>query len=64
MTDDAIAKKILRFVKQLDGGETDDVVLKAAIAHKWMDRHGRPTPDGRDLVSSFDDLSRITSQRH
>jgi hypothetical protein len=64
MTDDAIAKKILRFVRQLDGGESEDVILNSAIAHNWIDRQGRPTPDGRDLVSAFDDLSRISSQRH
>ena len=59
VTDDAIAKNILRFVRQLDGVENDERVLEAAIAHRWLDRKGNPTPDGRRLIDSFDMLQRI-----
>ncbi len=59
MTDDAIAKNILKFVRQLDGDDTEERVLQAAIAHRWLDHHGLPTPDGRRLIDSFDTLQRI-----
>jgi len=59
VTDDAIAKNILKFVRQLDGVDSDEGVLKAAIAHRWLDRRGAPTPAGRKLIDSFDTLQRI-----
>ena len=63
MTEDAIAKTILKFVRQLDGAETDEGVLEAAITRRWIDNLGHPTPDGRELIRSFDDLGRF-SQSH
>ena len=62
MTDDVIAKSILKFVRQLDGAETDDRVLEAAISRRWLDRQGMPTPDGRRLVDEFDTLRNIGRQ--
>ena len=62
MTDDVIAKSILKFVRQLDGAETDDRVLEAAIARRWLDRQGMPTPDGRRLVDEIDTLRNIGRQ--
>jgi hypothetical protein len=59
VTDDAIAKNILKFVRQLDGADTDERVLEAAISRRWLDRRGRPTPDGRKLMSEFDMLQKI-----
>ncbi len=59
MTDDAIAKNILKFVRQLDGVDADDLALQAAIAHRWLDQKGEPTPDGRKLIDEFDTLNRI-----
>lgn len=59
MTDEAIRKDILKFVRQLDGVEADDLALKAAIAHRWLDKKGSPTPDGRKLIDSFGTLQRI-----
>ena len=59
MTDDAIAKNILKFVRQLDGADSDERVLASAIERRWLDRTGLPTPDGRRLIQSFDDLQRI-----
>lgn len=59
MTDDLIAKNILKFVRQLDGADTDERVLEAAIAHRWLDRQGVPTTDGRKLIDSFDTLNQI-----
>lgn len=56
MTEDGIAKNILQFVRKLDGGDNDEGVLKAAIARKWLDAKGAPTPAGRQLIRSFDDL--------
>ena len=57
VTEDGIARNILRFVRKLDGGESDDTVLKAAIARRWLDAKGAPTPEGRQLIRSFDDLT-------
>jgi len=59
VTDDVIAKNILKFVRQLDGADTDELVLKSAIERRWLDRRGLPTADGRDLIRSFDDLQKI-----
>ena len=59
MTEDALARKILKFVRQLDGGETDQRVLEAAVARRWLDARGRPTADGRRLVDEFDTLGSI-----
>lgn len=59
MTDDAIAKNILKFVRQLDGVENDDCVLQSAIAHRWLDKKGLPTADGRKLIDSFDTLEKF-----
>ncbi len=59
MTDDVIAKTILKFVRQLDGAETDDRVLEGAIARRWLDRQGLPTADGRKLIDEFDTLQNI-----
>lgn len=59
MTDDAVTRNILKFVRQLDGFDTDERVLEAAIAHRWLDRQGLPTPDGRKLIDEFDTLQRI-----
>ncbi|MEK7265382.1 MAG: hypothetical protein AAB227_04700 [Pseudomonadota bacterium] len=59
MTDDVIAKSILKFVRQLDGAGTDDRVLESAIAHRWLDGKGLPTPDGRKLIDEFDTMRKI-----
>jgi hypothetical protein len=59
VTDDVIAKNIMKFVRQLDGADTDELVLKSAIERRWLDRCGLPTADGRDLIKSFDDLQKI-----
>lgn len=59
MTDDAIAKNILKFVRQLDGADSDELVLKSAIERRWLDRKGLPTPDGRRLIDEFDVLQKI-----
>lgn len=59
MTDDTIAKNILKFVRQLDGADTDEGVLKAAIQRRWLDKRGLPTADGRRLMSEFDTLQKI-----
>ncbi|MCA8889694.1 MAG: hypothetical protein KDA46_12740 [Parvularculaceae bacterium] len=59
MSDDAIIRHILKFVRQLDGDVGDDAVLRMAINHHWLDQNGRPTPDGRNLIESMDTLQRI-----
>lgn len=59
MTDDVITKHILKFVRQLDGAETEKSVIEAAIAHRWLDHRGKPTADGRRLVDEFDTLKSI-----
>lgn len=59
MTDDALTKvRILKFVKLLDGGESEETVIKSAMNRKWLDQRGSPTTDGRQLVHSFDKMSR------
>lgn len=63
MTDDAIAHDILKFVRQLDGGDSPESVLRAAIARRWLDTRGSPTPDGRRLIRSLDDLHRVSGPR-
>ncbi len=59
MTDDSITRNILKFVRQLDGAETEEGVLEAAISRRWLDRKGLPTPAGRRLVDEFDTLEKI-----
>jgi hypothetical protein len=59
VSEDAIAKHILKFVRQLDGGDDDDVIFRTAINRRWLDNSGRPTPHGRDLIQSFHELERI-----
>lgn len=56
MSEEGIARHILQFVRKLDGGDSDEGVLKAAIAHNWLDAKGAPTPEGRQLIRSFNDL--------
>lgn len=63
MSDDIIAKDILKFVKLLDGGESEDSVFRAAVARNWLDRHGAPTHDGRQLIRSFEPLWRVEQFR-
>lgn len=60
MTEDGIAKHILQFVRKLDGGDSEEGVRQAAIARRWLDVKGAPTPEGRQLIRSFKDLG----QRH
>lgn len=59
VTDDTIARSILKFVRQLEGCDTDESVLAAAIEKRWLDKRGAPTPDGRRLIDSFETLNRI-----
>lgn len=63
MTDDAIAKTILKFVRQLDGGDTEESVLEAAIARHWLTLEGYPTPAGLKLIDEFVTMEQITRQR-
>lgn len=56
MTEDGIARHILQFVRQLDGGDNEETVRKAAIARNWLDQKGAPTLKGRQLIRSFQDL--------
>ncbi|MEQ1929317.1 MAG: hypothetical protein ABL957_02130 [Parvularculaceae bacterium] len=61
MTDDAITKvKILRFVKLLDGGDSEETVMEQAIHRNWLDTFGAPTLDGRQMIRSFDQMTRFT----
>ena len=63
MTDDAIAKTILKFVRQLDGGETEESVLEAAIARHWLNHEGYPTPAGLKLMDEFVTMEKVTRAR-
>ncbi len=59
MSDDAIRRDILKFVKLLDGGETDDLVREAAINRNWLSPKGDPTTEGIRLAHSFHRQSQI-----
>jgi hypothetical protein len=50
-------------VKLLDGGDTEDRVLEAAVARNWLDSRGAPTQDGRRLIRSFEPLLRVEEFR-
>lgn len=63
MTDEAITKTILKFVRQLDGGETEECVLESAIARHWLSREGYPTPSGLKLIDEFVTMEQVTRQR-
>lgn len=56
----AVARRIIRFLKQIEGSETEEQLLSAAIARRWLDQDGAPTPDGERLVAAFEDLERFT----
>lgn len=60
MTNDTIARTILKFVRQLDGGDTEERVLEAAIARHWLNREGFPTPAGIKLIDEFVTMEKIT----
>jgi hypothetical protein len=63
VTDEAITRTILKFVRQLDGGETEDLVLEAAIARHWLNREGYPTPAGLKLIDEFVTMEQVARQR-
>ena len=52
MSEDAITRHILKFVKLLDGCETDELVRQAAIERNWLDQQGDPTQEGIRLAHS------------
>lgn len=56
MTEDAIARNILQFVRKLDGEMSEEKIFRSAIARNWLDVRGAPTPEGRQLIHSFGDL--------
>ena len=64
MTDDAVAKRILKFLRQMNAEEDEDALLRDAVARAWLSADGRPTPSGRDMIKSFDDMERVTRQNH
>ena len=60
MMDDTLTKrKILKFVKLLDGGDTEARLLEHAISRNWIDGSGAPTRDGRQMIHSFDQMSKL-----
>ncbi len=59
MSDDAIRRKILKFVRLVDGGDTEESVRRTAIERNWLDHDGAPTVDGRQLVHAFSLQSRF-----
>ncbi|MEZ5921515.1 MAG: hypothetical protein R3C60_09215 [Parvularculaceae bacterium] len=58
MTDEVITKHILKFVRQLDGFQSEERVLQSAIERCWLDKQGSPTLAGRNLIHSFDILEK------
>lgn len=63
MTDETIAKTILKFVRQLDGGDTEERVLEAAVARHWLTLEGYPTPAGIKLMDEFVTMEKVTRAR-
>jgi hypothetical protein len=59
VSEDAIRRKILKFVRLVDGGETEESVRRTAIERKWLTDEGEPTIDGRQLVHAFSLQSRF-----
>jgi hypothetical protein len=63
VTDETIAKTILKFVRQLDGGDTEERVLEAAVARHWLTLEGYPTPAGIKLMDEFVTMEKVTRAR-
>lgn len=60
MTEDGLTKvKILKFVRLLDGGETEESLVARAQSRNWLDSFGTPTVAGIQLVRSSDRMSRL-----
>ena len=64
MTEDAIIRKILKFVRQVDGGDTDERVRQSAMERRWIDAKGVPTRDGERLAHSIDLMNQLGKPRH
>lgn len=64
MTDEAVAKRILKFLRQMNSDEDDAAILQHAVSRDWLSADGRPTKAGRSLVKSFDDLDSVAHYLH
>lgn len=62
MTDDAVAIRILKFMRQMNIEDSEEALREAAIARKWLDAGGAPTSRGRSLVVGFDDLEKLSTR--
>lgn len=60
MTDDAVVKRILKFMRQMNSEEDQADLLAGAVSLNWLDSDGAPTLLGRELVESFEDIERAT----
>lgn len=58
MTDDAVARRILKFLRQMNAEDDDDSLREDAVSRDWLTPAGAPTPSGRALARSFDDMER------
>lgn len=61
MTEEHVTKRILAFVKKLNSSESEEDLLRAAIAKEWLDEGGNPTSAGKELARSFEDLDSFAS---
>jgi hypothetical protein len=64
LSEDAITRHILKFVKLLDGGDTDELVRQAAINRNWLDPHGDPTQEGIRLAYSVHLQTQIENREY
>lgn len=63
MTDDAVARQILKFLRQMNSEDDDLTLVESAIHKAWLLEDGQPTQEGRQLIRSFEDIERVTQQK-
>lgn len=63
MTDHAQTKtKILKFVKLLDGGDSEESVMARAQSRNWLDNYGIPTLAGIELIKNSERMNRFAGR--
>ena len=63
MEDDKIARRILRFMRQMNAEASDDQLIERAQASRWLRDDGRPTDDGATFARTLEDMDRLNAPR-